>query len=286
MFLNLRLNPVYIKIYRTVTTYVLYIYCHGSIFSLQNCLYSHNKTKIQVDPFRLYPYLTTVGYKEMSSLSWLTNSALVYMSPNAAFGDLTYDPQLWSGVSARALSGPLGARRGLEKRTLTLGQQLAGRAAVWPPLSRGNTQLAHPAGAEGSSMQLALAQRSRGPFGMQTGGFGTSMKAGKQLGEVKARPQVNRSRQHGKGNSGSGNRGSVKSRPGNSGPGNSASGNSAPGSSASGNSPALESGSGEGASSRGLNGGEDSLTQSFQSEAGYSFRNSISAELCSGSVRL
>jgi len=218
---------------------------------------------------------------------------------------LTYDPQLWSGVSARALSGPLGARRGLEKRSLTLGQQLAGSTAVWPPLSRGNTQLALPAGAEGSSMPLALGQGSRGPYGMQTGGFGTSMKADKQLGEVvKARPQVNRSRQHGKGNSGSGysgpgNRGSVKSRSRNSGPGNSGSGYSAPGSSASGNSaagnsrpgnsgpgnsPALESGNGEGANSRGLNSEEDSSTQSFQSKAGLcdSFRNSISVERCSG----
>ncbi len=168
---------------------------------------------------------------------------------------LTYDPQLWSGVSARALSGPLGARRGLEKRSLTLGHQLAGRTAVWPPLSRGNTQLAHSAGAEGSSMQLALA-----------GGFGTSMKAGKQLGEVKARPQVNRSRQHGKGNSGSGTSRSRKSRPGNSASGNSAPGNSAPGSSAPGNSLAL----GEGANGRGLNSGEDSSTQSSQSKAGWS----------------
>ncbi len=136
-------------------------------------------------------------------------------------------------------------------------------------------------------MQLALAQGSRGPFGMQTGGFGTSMSAGKQLGEVKARPQVNRSRQHGKGNSGSGNSRSGNSRSKNSGPGNSVSGNSAagnsapgnsaPGSSAHGNSapgnsPALDSGSGvrggEGANGRGFNSGEDSSAQSSQSKAG------------------
>jgi hypothetical protein len=132
-------------------------------------------------------------------------------------------------------------------------------------------------------MPLALAQGSRGPFGMQTEGFGTSMKAGQHLGEVKARPHVNRSRQHGKGNSGSGNsgpgnRGLVKSRsrnsgPGNSGsaysaPGNSAPGSSGPGNSAPGNSSALENGSGEGANSRGLNSAEDSSTQSSQSKAG------------------
>jgi hypothetical protein len=200
---------------------------------------------------------------------------------------LTHDPQLWSGVSARALSGPLGARRGLEKRRLTLGHQLAGRTAVWPSLSRGKTQLAHPAGAEGSSMQLVFSRGSRGPFGMQTGELGTSMMAGKQLGELKARPQVSRSRQHGKGNSGSGNSRSKNSRPGNRAPENSASGNSAPG-----NSPALESGSGvtggEGVNSRGLNGGEDSSTQSSQSKAGLCdlFRNSICMERCSGSVPL